>query len=178
MSSEGKRFGYKLSNALLSPRLLRHRDVTLLAEDVFGDDIITLSPEERERLAEKTNSCGTMHSSRLFSSPVLNRATSKLNKMMPRKVSLSSLMSGGQLERLRKKQNEQNEKDDVSSSENSTYRNQTFSEPVPTIEFHSPSSSEPLSEDSDSVLTGSNVSFWFSGSDGDVSENEVIVTGG
>ena len=182
MDSEKKRFGYKLSNALLSPRLLRHRDVTLLAEDVFGDDMVSLTPAERERLTEKTNSCGTMNSSRLFSSPVLDRATSQLSKMVPRKVSLSALMSGVQLEKLRNKQKRQNEEDNATPPNKTepSYRNQIVSEPVPTIEFHGASSSESVSDGSDSVITESNTSFWFSGSDVDSveygsSNNEVIV---
>ena len=101
MGSDGKRVGSKLSNALLSPRFLRHRDVTLLAEDVFNDDLPSLTPEERNRLTKKTNSYGTINSSSLFSSPVLGGATSKLSKVVPRKMSLSSLMSGVQLEKVR-----------------------------------------------------------------------------
>ena len=161
MESGKKRVGYKLSNALLSPRLLRHRDVTLLAEDVIGDDFALLSMEERKQLTTKTNSCGTINNNNSLP-PAFGRTARKLSKIVPRKVSLSSLMSGSQLNRLAS----EHKYDQSKGCEEDDFRSKLKSEPVPTIRLHTASSSESLcSEYSAACESSSSVKFGLSESE-------------
>lgn len=90
MKSGKQKFGYKFSNALLSPRLLRHNNFNLLSEDAS-------SGENSRKSVVRTNSSSAVD--RKFGSPSLDRAAARLGKMMPRRDSFSTFLAGLKLDK-------------------------------------------------------------------------------
>ena len=141
-----RKSGYKLSNALLSPRLLRNHGAALLHEDVFSDDIQLPSTDQAPA---RTHSCSSMNRNSRFSSPSLGRAAARFSKMIPRKISLSSLLTAGQSEKLKEERNQQNRpvNKDSEIGQEPCFRSKALSDPVPSIQLYCASSSDSITSE-------------------------------
>ena len=153
MKSGKEKFGNKLNNALLSPRFLRHRNVTSLVDDVFGSDSDPSFCENRKSTC-RANSYSEID--KKFSSPSLARAAARIGKRMPRQGSLTSFLSAINLD----KKNEQDR--ELYASTSSLKSKQPYENWLKTERHCLISSSESLTSeecDAHAVFLPSDISF-------------------